>query len=121
MNIYVGRLAPITTEDQIKSLFEEYGEVSSVKLIKDKLTGSPRGFAFVEMPSSDQANQAIAEVNGKELDGSRLVVNEARPPQDRPARSRFGGPSSSDRGPRRPSNGGGSRDFGGNRGGSSRW
>jgi cold-inducible RNA-binding protein len=117
MNIYIGRLAPSTTEEQIRALFEEHGTVESVKLIKDRLTGGLRGFAFVEMPSADEANQAIAELNGKEVSGNKIIVNEARPvQQDRAPRSRFG----NDRGPRRT----GGRDFGngGSRnGGSHRW
>lgn len=90
MNIYVGNLSRTVTEQKLKELFEQYGPVTSVKLIKDKLTNQPRGFAFIEMAGSNEARQAIDELNGKDLEGQRLRVNEARPPEARPFRPRGG-------------------------------
>lgn len=86
MNIYVGNLAYNATEDTIRVVFEEFGAVTSVKIISDKFTGKPRGFAFVEMASDDEAQKAIAELNGKEVEGRNLKVNEARPREERPRR-----------------------------------
>ena len=83
MNIYVGNLPKTTDEQKIRNLFEEHGEVTEVKLIKDKFTDELRGFGFVEMPSKADAEKAIQEVNGTELEGSTLTVNEARPRNDR--------------------------------------
>jgi len=83
LNIYVGNLPKTTDEQTIRNLFEEYGEVTEVKLIKDKFTDELRGFGFVEMPSESEAQKAIQEVNGNELEGLTLSVNEARPRKDR--------------------------------------
>jgi RNA recognition motif-containing protein len=77
-NIYVGNLAFSTDSDQLRDLFAEYGEVSSAQVIADRDTGRSRGFGFVEMPSSDEAQKAIAETNGATLDGRQLKVNVAR-------------------------------------------
>jgi RNA recognition motif-containing protein len=78
-NIYVGNMNYDTTESRLRELFEEYGEVSSVNVITDRNTGRPRGFAFVEMEDEAAANAAIAALNGQEVDGRPLTVNEARP------------------------------------------
>lgn len=78
MNIYIGNLSFDTTEDQLRQTFESFGEVSTVSIITDKYSGKPRGFAFVEMPGKDEASAAINGVNGQELDGRALNVNEAR-------------------------------------------
>ncbi len=86
MNIYVGNLRYNLTEEALKATFEEFGDVASVKIIKDKFSGESKGFGFVEMPSNDDARRAIAELNGKEVDGRSLRVNEARPREERPAR-----------------------------------
>lgn len=91
MNIYIGNLSFDTTEDQLKETFESYGEVSSVNIIKDRYTGEPRGFAFVEMADKNAASSAIAELNGKEMNGRTLNVNEARPRTDRPGGGNRGG------------------------------
>lgn len=116
MNIYVGNLPPSVSEDTLRSLFAAYGQISSVRIIKDKFSGQPRGFGFVEMPDNSEAENAIAQLNGAELEGSRLRVNEARPPQARPMGGSRGGPRSfGDRGPRPM--GGGRGGFGGSRGG----
>lgn len=83
MNIYVGNLARDVNEDELKEQFVVFGEVSSCAIIKDKFTGESRGFGFVEMPSKEQAQQAISSLNGKELKGRPVIVNEARPKTDR--------------------------------------
>ena len=79
MNIYVGNLAYSATENGLKELFEGFGEVTTSKIITDKFTGSSRGFGFVEMTNNDEAQRAIAELNGKEFQGRKIVVNESRP------------------------------------------
>lgn len=82
MKIYVGNMSYSTTEDQLRAKFGEYGTVEEVTIITDRDTGRPRGFGFVTMPDSDQANAAIAALNETELDGRTLKVNEARPRRD---------------------------------------
>jgi len=89
MNIYVGNISSELTEEEINEAFAAYGELTSVKIIKDKYTGEPRGFAFVEMPDKAEADAAIAGLNGKELKGKELNINEARP---RTENSRGGSP-----------------------------
>lgn len=79
MNIYVGNLSFQTTEDDLRRAFESYGEVSAVNIIKDKVSGESRGFGFVEMASKDEAMEAMAGLNGTELNGRTMSVNEARP------------------------------------------
>jgi len=79
MNIYLGNLSYGVTEKSIRDLFETYGAVTTTKIVTDKLTGSSRGFGFVEMPHNDEAQRAIAELNGKEFEGRKMVVNESRP------------------------------------------
>ncbi len=83
MNIYVGNLSQQATEEKIREAFASFGEVSSVTIVKDKYTGQPRGFGFVEMPDSTQAQAAIKSLNGKELLGQSINVSEARPRADR--------------------------------------
>ncbi len=85
-NIYVGNLSYEATEDDVRQAFEAYGEVSSVKIITDRQTGRPRGFAFVEMPDAQAAKEAIEGVNLTDIAGRRVTVNEARPKSDRPRR-----------------------------------
>ena len=87
MNIYVGNLSYEVTEEDLKEAFEAFGEVETVKVIKDNYTGRSKGFGFVEMPSKAGAQSAIGGLNGKELNGRTLNVNEARPRSD----SRRGG------------------------------
>ncbi len=84
-NIFVGNLSYSATEESIRSLFAEYGSVDRVNIITDRDSGQPRGFAFVEMSGNNEAARAIAGLNGKELDGRALNVNEARPKADRGA------------------------------------
>jgi len=79
MNIYLGNLSYSATEATVKELFEGYGQVTTVKIVTDKFTGASRGFGFVEMPNDDEAQKAIAELNGKDFQGRKIVVNESRP------------------------------------------
>ena len=83
MNIYVGNLSYNTTDDQLREAFEAYGQVTSATVIKDKYSGRSRGFGFVEMPSNEEAQAAIVGLNGAEMDGRSLTVNEARPRSER--------------------------------------
>jgi RNA recognition motif-containing protein len=82
MNIYIGSLSTSITSDDLKNAFEAYGKVDDVKIITDRYTGESRGFAFVEMPTKAEAVAAIEGLNGSELKGSTIVVNEARPRSD---------------------------------------
>ena len=91
MNIYIGNLPKTATEEAVRSLFEEHGEVIEVKLIKDQYSGELRGFGFIQMPSKEEAEKAIQEINGKEMEGRTLTVSEARPRKDRPGGGRRGG------------------------------
>ena len=79
MNIYVGKLALNLTEDQLRSMFEAFGEVESVKVIKDRFTGHSKGFGFIEMPSNSEADQAIKALNGNFIEGQNIKVNPADP------------------------------------------
>ena len=79
MNIYVGNMSYDTTEDDLRLACEAFGKVESVNIIKDKFSGQPKGFGFVEMPSSAEGQSAIDGLKGKELNGRELKVNEARP------------------------------------------
>jgi cold-inducible RNA-binding protein len=91
MNIYVGNLAFKTTEEELQREFEAFGDVDSVKIIMDQYTLKSRGFAFVEMPKQEEAQAAIAGLNGKELDGHNLKVNEAKPREPRSGGQSGGG------------------------------
>jgi len=79
MNIYVGNLPFSISEDGLRQIFEAHGEVSSAKIITDRLSGKSRGFGFVEMPNNDQGQAAIDALNGNDMDGRALTVSEARP------------------------------------------
>lgn len=105
MNIYVGNLASDVTNEDLSNLFSQYGQVKEAKVIRDMFSQESRGFGFVEMPGQTEAENAIKELNTKELKGKNLVVNEARPRRDRNNRGRRPG-------------GGGGRNF--NRGGGGR-
>lgn len=83
MNMFVGNLSYSSTEASLRSLFEQFGEVSSAKIITDRDTGRSRGFGFVEMPNGDEARAAMEALNGSDLDGRSIRVNEAQPRQDR--------------------------------------
>lgn len=87
MNIYVGNLSYNMQETELKETFEEYGTVESAKIIIDRMTNRSKGFGFVEMPDDEEAKTAISELDGKEIGGRPLKVNEARPREER--RPRF--------------------------------
>jgi cold-inducible RNA-binding protein len=93
--LYVGNLSFNTTNSELEQMFGEAGTVQSANIIEDRETGRSRGFAFVEMSSSEEANAAIAALNGKEIDGRALKVNEAKPQEKRNGngggRSNYGG------------------------------
>jgi RNA recognition motif-containing protein len=116
-NIYVGNLAFSATDDDVRTAFGQYGEVTSVNIIMDRESGRSRGFAFVEMASAEDANAAIENLNGQPIAGRNVTVNEARPREPRPAggggRGGYGGGRGGDRG----GYGGGRGDRGGDRGG----
>jgi RNA recognition motif-containing protein len=95
MNIYVGNLPFSVTEDDLRATFQAFGTVEKAAIITDKMSGQPRGFGFVEMPNRDEAVKAIEGLNGKDLKGRNIKVNEAQP---------------------RPAGGGGRGGFGGGRG-----
>ena len=90
MNIYVGNFSQETTEGDLRQAFEAFGQVTSVKIITDKYTGDSRGFGFVDMPNTREAQSAISGLDGKDLKGRSLKVNEARPRRD-DRRGGFGG------------------------------
>ncbi|HEY5690139.1 MAG TPA: RNA-binding protein [Cyclobacteriaceae bacterium] len=90
MNIYVANIPWKATEEELRALFAEYGEIDSAKIITDKFTQRSRGFGFVEMKDDEAAKKAIEELNGQDFMGKNLVVNEARPKEDRGG-SRGGG------------------------------
>ncbi|HWL16628.1 MAG TPA: RNA-binding protein [Opitutus sp.] len=98
--LYVGNLSFKTTEDELRSTFGQFGSVTDVYVAMDKMTGRPRGFAFVTMGTADEAKSAAEKLNGTDLGGRQLTVNEARPKEERPGGG-FGG------------GGGGGRGFGG--------
>lgn len=83
MNIYVGNLDFQTTEEQLQDLFVEFGEVNSVKIIKDKFSGRSKGFGFVEMPEPSEGANAVNNLNNYTLNSRSLVVNEARPKENK--------------------------------------
>jgi len=83
MNIYVGNLSYDVSAENLRQAFESFGQVTSVRIVKDKYSGQPRGFGFVEMLEQAQAQEAIKSLNGKELMGKQMSVNEARPRTDR--------------------------------------
>ena len=89
--LYVGNMSFDTTESELREAFAAFGNVTSCNVIMDRMTDRPRGFAFVEMASADEATQAINGLNGKDLGGRALVVNEAKPREDRPRGGGGGG------------------------------
>ena len=89
MNIYVGNLPYSTTNEDLRETFENFGAVDDARVISDRDSGRSKGFGFVEMPNDDEARAAIEDLNGREMDGRALTVNEARPREPRPARSRY--------------------------------
>ena len=107
--LYVGGLPYSVTEGRLEEIFAEHGTVQSARVISDKFTGQSRGFGFVEMASGEEAQKAIEALNGTQLDGRTLVVNEARPQEERPRTGGGGG------------GGGNRRGGGGGGGGRNRW
>ena len=103
LRIYAGNLSYQTSEQELRAAFEAHGEVEEVSMVQDRDTGRPKGFAFVEMPTNGEAEAAIAALNGQELSGRTITVNEARPRAERSGGGGYGG-----------NRGGG---YGGNRGG----
>ena len=94
MNIYVGNLLFDVSESDLREAFEKFGEITEVRLIMDKFSGKSKGFGFVEMPSKEEAEKAIEEMNGKEFMGREITVSEAKPKTDRGGgrgRGGFGG------------------------------
>lgn len=89
--LYVGNLSYTTTDDSLRQAFGAYGTVSSASVLTDRMTGRSRGFGFVEMENDEEALAAISALDGKDLDGRQIRVNEARPQQDRPARPAYQG------------------------------
>lgn len=104
MKLYAGNLSYETNENELRQMFEAHGQVDSAVVITDKFSGESKGFGFVEMPDGNAAKAAIEALNGKEIKGRRIVVNEARPQGDRGPRGGGGG-------------GGGGRPYGGGGGG----
>jgi len=112
MDIYVGNLAYATTDDGLRAEFEKYGAVSSARVCTDRISGRSKGFGFVEMPNDEEANKAIDALNGKDIDGRPLRVNQSQPKPPREERGgdrRGGDRRGGDRRDRRPGGGGGSR------------
>jgi len=112
MNIYVSNLSFNVQDEDLKDFFTEYGEVTSAKVITDKFTGKSRGFGFVEMPDNESAQKAIAELDNGTVEGRNIRVMEAKPKEERPARTGGGGGGYG-------GNSGGGYGGGGNRGGNS--
>ena len=79
MNLYIGNLSREASEEDLRTAFEAFGQITTINIIKDKFSGEPRGFAFIEMPDNTQAQAAIAGMNGKDIKGRTITVNEARP------------------------------------------
>jgi cold-inducible RNA-binding protein len=100
-NLYVGNLAHSTTEAELRAAFQAHGDVEKVNIVTDRETGRARGFAFVEMTNASEADKAIAALNGTELGGRTLTINEAKPKTDRPRSGggqKFGGGGGGGRG-----------------------
>ncbi len=114
MNIYIGNLSRDVTEDELREAFAAFGQVETVNIITDKFSGESRGFAFVEMPSKEEGQAAMDDLNGKEMKGRELNINEARPRADK---GRGGGGRG---GGGRGGGGGGGRGGGGRDGGERR-
>src|SRR5215207_7767755 len=113
MNIYAGNLSWNLKDQDLQNLFATHGEVSSAKIVTDKFTGRSKGFGFVEMPNDDQANAAITALNGTEVDGRNIVVNESRPKQEGGSGGGGGGGGFKKGGYNKGGGGGGYRDRGG--------
>jgi len=110
VNIFVGNLSRDANEDDVRQAFQAFGQVATVNIIMDKFTREPKGFGFVEMPAKTEAEAAIAGLNGKELKGRALTVNEARPREERSGGG-FGGRKSGGFGGNKGGGGGGRRSW----------
>jgi RNA recognition motif-containing protein len=117
MKLYVGNLSFQTSNEELQDLFATVGTVESANVVEDRDTGRSRGFGFVEMASQAEGEKAIEELNGKEVNGRELKVNEARPRENRGGGGGYGGGGG--RGGNRGGGGGGG--YGGGRGGNNRW
>lgn len=115
MKIYVGNLPFDATQSGVQELFSQFGQVTDVTLINDRETGRPRGFGFVEMPDSAEANKALTALNGQDFGGRSLNINEAKPRESRPSGGGYGGGGGGGYGGGGRSGGGGG--YGGGRGG----
>jgi cold-inducible RNA-binding protein len=115
--LFVGNIPHSTTEAELRTLFEPHGAIEQVSIVTERDTGRSRGFAFVEMTDSAEAEKAIAALNGTQLGGRTLNINEARPKTDRPGGGGFRGPGGGGGGFRGGGGGGGGRPGGGGRGG----
>lgn len=113
MNIFVGNLPYGVTDNELRQAFEAHGAVSSASVILDKFTGKSRGFGFIEMPNQAEAQEAIAALNGKDIQGRAMRVNEAQPREDRPPRRERSGGGGGDWGGERRGGGGGGGGYGG--------
>ncbi|MHC1742963.1 MAG: RNA recognition motif domain-containing protein [Syntrophobacteraceae bacterium] len=90
MNLYVGNLAYNVTEEDLKSIFSEYGEVASVNIVKERFSGQSKGFGFVEMPNNSEADKAIKALNGSKVKEQSIKISQAKPPSKKPQhRSRY--------------------------------
>ncbi len=118
MKLYVGNLSFDTSSQDLEQMFGEIGTVESTNIIEDRETGRSRGFAFVEMSSQEEGQNAISQLDGKEIDGRQLKVNEAKPRENSGGGNRGGGGG---RGGYGGGGGGGNRGGGGGYGGGSRW
>ncbi len=117
MKLYVGNLSFQTTENILQDHFAAFGTVTDVHLVQDRMTGRSRGFAFVTMSAADEGQRAIEALHGKPLEGRNLIVNEARPKEDRPPRQDYGGGGGGGGGRRDFRGGGGGGDHRGGKGG----
>jgi RNA recognition motif-containing protein len=121
MNIYVGNLSFDVGEGELKELFAPFGQVTEVRLIMDKFSGKSKGFGFIEMPSKEEAEKAIEGLNGKDIKGWVMTVNEAKPKADRGGKGGRGGFGGGGGGRGRGGFGGGGGDRGGGFGGRDRY
>lgn len=122
MNIYVGNLSWTMTDEDLNSLFTQFGAVTSAKILKDKMNGRSKGFGFVEMENAEEAQTAISNLNETEVQGRKIIVNESQPRQDGGGgggfkKRSFGGGSGGGGGYKKSYGGGGGYGGGGNRGG----
>ena len=119
MNIFVGNLSREVSDEDLRAEFQAFGEIKSIQIIKDKFSGDSKGFGFIEMPKKEEAEAAIRALNGKQLGGKSIVVNEARPREDRRTGGGGGGRGGRGRGGFGGGGGGGRRGGSGGSGASS--